>query len=189
MNEDLEKIERDIQNKKQELAVSKNSELENIFEDTNKQNSNPKPKNNIGGELVEKAFGQAIVKQVRENKELQDEMLNTADTFTRTKMQTIKTDVDTEHKKSIFNNKKDACESYGFNETTTPIWATKAMNVGYSCMLAIWLFIGTFTFMPIIFVMKKINVGLKNTWLAIIFALIIYFIITIGLPLLMPLLI
>ena len=65
-------------------------------------------------------------------------------------------------KKANFNNKKDACESYGFNEKTTPIWATKFMSTGYSIMLAIWLFIGSFTFMPVIFIAKKMSVGLKK---------------------------
>jgi hypothetical protein len=41
-------------------------------------------------------------------------------------------------------------------------------------MLAIWLFIGSFTFMPIIFVAKKISVGIKNVWVAGVLALLIY---------------
>ena len=89
-------------------------------------------------------------------------------------MQVIQTNVDTEQKEANFNNKKDACESYGFNEKTTPIWATKFMSIGYSIMLSIWLFIGTFTFMPVIFIAKKMSVGLKKTWIAVVFAIILY---------------
>ena len=89
-------------------------------------------------------------------------------------MKVIETNVDTENKEAHFNNKKDACESYGFNEKTTPIWATNVMSFGYSLMLGLWLFIGSFTFMPIIFIAKKISVGLKKTWLAVVFAIILY---------------
>ena len=51
-------------------------------------------------------------------------------------------------------------------------------NSGYSIMLSIWLFIGTFTFMPVIFIAKKMTVGLKKTWLAVVFAILLYFGIT-----------
>lgn len=129
-------------------------------------------------ELVEQMFEQAVVHQVANNDELKDNVLETAKKFTETKMQTIQTNVNTEFLEANFNNKKDACESYGFNEKTTPIWATKVMTFGYNIMLAIWLFVGSFTFMPVIFITKKMAVGLKRTWIAILFALIIYLSVT-----------
>lgn len=138
-------------------------------------------------ELIEQMFKDGIKYQITTDKSLQDTVLSTAKTYTETKMQTIITDVDTEHKEAIFNNKKDACESYGFNEKTTPIWATKFMSGGYSIMLAIWLFIGSFTFMPVIFVAKKLAVGIKNTWIAGLIAILLYLGITF-VPLLIALL-
>lgn len=124
--------------------------------------------------LVEQMFEQAVVHQVSNDDTLKENVLDTAKKYTETKMQTIRTNVDTEFLEANFNNKKDACESYGFNEKTTPIWATKFMGFGYNIMLAIWLFIGSFTFMPVIFITKKMAVGLRKTWVAILFALIIY---------------
>lgn len=128
------------------------------------------PKN----ELIENMFQQAVTYEVANNEDLKNKVLDAAKTYTDTKMKTIKTNVDTEHKEANFNNRKDACESYGFNEKTTPIWATKFMAWGYNVILAIWLFIGTFSFMPIIFVAKKLAVGLKKTWIAVVFAIVIY---------------
>ena len=52
------------------------------------------------------------------------------------------------------------------------------MSTGYSIMLAIWLFIGSFTFMPVIFIAKKMSVGLKKTWVAVVAAILLYFGIT-----------
>lgn len=156
-----------------ELAEKKPEVPQNMFD----KKEEPKEKvehTDKKNELVETMFEQAVVNQVATDENLKSNVLDTAKKFTETKMQTIKTDVDTEYKKANFNNKKDACESYGFNEKTTPIWATKVMTVGYDVMLAIWLFIGSFTFMPVIFIAKKLTVGLKKTWLAILFALIIY---------------
>ena len=124
--------------------------------------------------LVESMFEQAVVNQVATNEDLKDKVLQTAKKYTATKMDKIETDVDTEHKESVFNNNKDACESYGFNETTTPEWAVAFMRWGYNIMLAIWIFIGSFTFMPVIFVAKKVSVGVKNTWIAGLIAILLY---------------
>lgn len=151
---------------------------QNIFENRKESANSAVPVADKKEQLVENMFEQAVVHEVANNAELQDNVLETAKVYTNTKMQTIKTKVDTEHKEAVFDNRKDACESYGFNEKTTPIWATKAMSWGYNVMLAIWLFIGTFTFMPIIFIAKKMVVGLKKTWLAVIFALLIYLAVT-----------
>ena len=169
-NELAEKVEAFAREKEQQeiQAVS-------IFE-KKKQEIAPQeqPKTDEKNELIEGMFKDGIRYQVANNEELQNKVLETAKTYTETKMQVIQTDVDTEHKEAVFNNKKDACESYGFSEKTTPIWAIKLMSVGYSIMLGIWLFIGSFTFMPVIFVARKISVGLKKTWVAVLFAVSIY---------------
>lgn len=160
--ERLEQIKQEIIVKKQEAS---------IFDSPKEQ---PEQVEDKKGQLVESMFEQAVVHEVANNPELKESVLDTAKVYTETKMQVIKTNVDTEHKEANFNNRIDACASYGFNEKTTPIWATKLMTFGYNIMLAIWLFIGTFTFMPVIFIAKKMAVGLKHTWLAVIFALVIY---------------
>lgn len=125
-------------------------------------------------QLVEGMFNQAILHEVANNEELKEKVLDTAKTYVDTEMQTITTKVDTKNKEAVFDNNKDACESYGFNEKTTPRWAVKSMGLGYSIMLGIYIFFASFTVMPVIFLMKKIQVAVKKTWIAIILALIIY---------------
>lgn len=129
-------------------------------------------------ELVENMFEQAVVHQVANDKDLNQKVLSTAKTYTETKMETIKTKVETEKKEAVFDSNKDACESYGFNEKTTPTWAVACMRWGYNVMLAIYIAIASFTVMPIIFLMKKIQVAVKKTWIAIIMALVIYLAVT-----------
>lgn len=169
MNEDLDEVQKKIDEKKELTKV-------NVFEARKNEVAEVKSvkETDEKNELIQDMFKDGIRFQVANNKELQDNVLETAETYTKTKMQEIKTNVDTELKEAVFNNKKDACESYGFSEKTTPIWATKLMSIGYSIMLAIWLFIGTFTFMPIIFIAKKMSVGLKKTWIAVVFSIILY---------------
>ena len=158
-----------MEDEKQELMAKAN-----LFAETKDINSVMPVEKTTKEILVDNMFEQAVIHEVANNKELKDKVLDTAKVYTETKMQTIATDVNSEHLEAVFNNKKDACESYGFNEKRTPIWAIKFMNAGYSVMLAIWLFIGTFTYMPIIFIAKKISVGIKNTWIAGLFAVLLY---------------
>lgn len=164
-----------MEDEKEELMAKAN-----MFAETNDINSVIPAEKSTKDKLVDNMFEQAVIHEVATNKELKDKVLDTAKVYTETKMQTIATDVDTEHKEAVFNNKKDACESYGFNEKRTPIWAIKFMSFGYNIMLAIWLFIGTFTFMPIIFVAKKISVGIKSTWIAGVVAVLLYLGITLA---------
>lgn len=167
------------ENKEIELMPIEQIRQQNLFAKQPVPQEEPEKPQNDGKELlVQELFEQAVVHEVANNEELQNKVLATAKKFTDTKMKVIEQNVDSEHKEANFNNKKDACESYGFNEKMTPIWATKFMSVGYSVMLAIWLFIGTFTYMPVIFITKKLSVGIKHTWIAIVFALVLYLAVT-----------
>ena len=163
-SKDLQEIEEKVQKQT----------TKGIFSKMNKPAVVEEKKPDKKAQLVEGMFQEAVVHEVANNDSLKEKVLDTAKTYTETKMQVIKTEVDTEYKKAVFDNNADACESYGFNEKTTPSWAVKFMKVGYSIMLAIYLFLASFTVMPIIFLAKKIAVGLKKTWIAVLFAIIIY---------------
>jgi hypothetical protein len=161
---DLQVIENKVEEQKRKT----------IFDNMNKPAVVEEPKPDKKAELVEAMFQEAVVHEVGNNEDLKNQVLDTAKTYTETKMQVIKTEVDTEYKKAVFDNNADACESYGFNEKTTPSWAVRFMKVGYSIMLAIYLFLASFTVMPVIFLAKKMAVGLKKTWIAVVFAIVIY---------------
>ena len=166
---DIEELERKVEEKKQqELDFFKPKEqpvAEVKEQDKNQQ-------------LVQGMFNQAIVHEVSNNEELKGKVLDTAKTYVDTEMKTIENKVEEKHKEAVFDNNKDACESYGFNEKTTPTWAVKFMRWGYNVMLAIWLAIGSVTFMPVIFVAKKISVGIKKVWIAGVIAVLIYLSVT-----------
>ena len=132
--------------------------------------------------VVDAMFDSAVVASVATDNNLKQDVFDAAKKYTRTKMKTIETKVDTENKQVIFQSNKDACACYGFanKEDTTPAWAVRIMRYGYNVVLALRLVFGTLTFMPIIFVVKKISVGLKHTWLAVIVAICIYLLALIG---------
>lgn len=120
---------------------------------------------------------------------MQDKILDTAKDCVEKEIDKIKTDTNTRNTASKFDSAADACACYCFDkkEKTTPIWAVWYMKGGYNLVLLIYLIFATFTVLPITFLFKKIQVGIKMTWLAILLAVMIYLCFTFG-PILVTLL-
>ena len=159
MNEDLIAIQEEIDRRKAEQPVVVQTET--------------------AKSLVDKAFNQAIVNRVVENETVQADLLESADTVIKNKLNAIKSQAETEDKEAHFNNKKGACECFGYNETTTEKWAVNVMNIWHNAMTFLWIVIGFFTFAPITFISKKISVIFKKAWLAVLLAIIIYLAMTV----------
>lgn len=184
-NTDLEAIEREIAERKNAVATVEEKPVAPViqFEKNTEKKAFTNGKD-TACELVGNAFNQAIVHKVTTDTNLQNEMLDIAGNVVKNKTNAIKERADQEDKEAYFNNKKNACECFGYNEATTEKWAVKVMNFWHNIMTAIWLFIGFFTFAPITFVAKKITVIFKKSWIAITLAIIIYLMVVVGIPLL-----
>ena len=135
-------------------------------------------------ELVEEAFNQAVIHRVTTDESVQEELLDSAEKVIRNKTNAIRERADQEDKAAYFNNKKGACECFGYDEETTEKWAVTMMNFWHNIATAIWIVIGFFTFAPITFVAKKIVVIFKKSWIAIIVSILLYLLIVVGIPLL-----
>lgn len=185
MNEDLDEIERTIKERKQAVTVSGETPAVPVIPfETPAEKQGSAAGKDTAGELVESAFNQAIVHKVTTDESVQNELLESAGKVIKNKTETLKARADLEDKTAYFNNKKGACECFGYNETTTEKWAVKVMSFWHNIMTAIWLLIGFFTFAPITFVAKKITVIFKKTWVAITLAVILYLLFVVGVPLL-----
>lgn len=125
-------------------------------------------------DLVEQALDQAVVTTIKNDEKVQSEILDGANQIIHNKTNALKTQAKTEEKAAHFNNKKNACECFGYNETTTEKWAVSLMGIWHSVITALWILIGMVTFAPVTFVFKKLSVMIKTTWLAILIAVAIY---------------
>lgn len=141
------------------------------------------------GDLVGDAFNSAAVATIKNDEALQDKILGTAKDCVEKEIDKIKTETTTRTTAAKFDSAADACSCYCFSkkEKTTPIWAVWYMKGGYNLVLFIYLIFATFTVLPITFLFKKIQVGIKMTWLAILLAVVIYLCFTFG-PILVTLL-
>lgn len=176
--DDLDEIKKEIELRKQQSTPIINFDKKNV------ENEMPTTAQDKASELVENAFNQAIVHRVATDEAVQEELLDSANTVIHNKMNALKAKADQEEKEAYFNNRRNACDCFGYNEATTEKWAVNLMNLWHNLFTAIWLFIGGFTFAPITFVAKKITVIFKKSWVAITLAIVIY-LAAVGAPILL----
>jgi hypothetical protein len=138
----------------------------------------PKENEPKAGEMVEQAFTAAVYATVANNEKVQSDIAEGAEKVIQNKTSAIKAQAELEAKEAFFKNKKNACECFGFNETTTEKWAVSVMAIWHNIATALWIIVGMFTFAPIIFFVKKVNVLIKKAWLAVTVAIIIYLLVT-----------
>lgn len=164
----IEEIEQEVQ----ERTYSSN--LPQISFDTKPNTLLTENKKNSASDLIDSAFEQAIINRVATQEEVQEKILDSAEKVIDNKLNEIKANAEREDKAAHFNNKKAACECFGYNETTTEKWAVNLMNFWHNIMNAIWIGIGFITFAPVTFIAGKIAVIFKKAWLAVLIAIIIY---------------
>lgn len=163
------------QKQAEEKALSERNALQAVEDRQIQFNQEPqKQEKDKATQLVESAFNQAIIERVANNENVQKELLDSAEKVIDNKLNKIKSDTEKEDKEAHFNNKKGACDCFGYDEPTTEKWAVNVMNIWHNAMTAIWLFIGFFTFAPITFIAKKIGVIFKKAWVAVVLAIVIY---------------
>lgn len=125
-------------------------------------------------EIVEQAYQQAAIAQVKNDEEVQEQLLDGAKQAIQNKVDAIKDRAEQEAKEAHFLNKKDACECFGYSEKTTEKWAVNYMGWWHNLFTAIWITIGMLTFAPITFIGKKLKVIFKLTWVAMLMAALIW---------------
>lgn len=152
----------------------KNIQMQNnMFARESKTSNFDKTESNLNN-LVDNAFSHAIIATITDSEEVRNDLLSTAEKVIRHKTDAIGSDAEAMSKKAYFNNKKGACECFGYNEDTTEKWAVNIMNIWHNIMTIVWVFIGFFTFAPVTFLAKKIAVIFKKAWVAVLLALVIY---------------
>ncbi len=145
MNNDLLELEKEIQARKQSQAVAVSGGETPAVPAISFDKPVEKREIQAGDktqQLVEEAFNQAVIHRVATDESVQKDLLDSAGKVVKNKTDAIKERADLEDKTAYFNNKKGACECFGYNEATTEKWAVKVMSFWHNVMTAIWLFIG-----------------------------------------------
>lgn len=154
------------------LIEAKNTVLKNtnVFKHSKDDDENQ----SITTKLVQQGVQSAIVHKLKNEQEIQEKFLGTADKVITTNISKVVNEAEKNEKLAIYENHKDACDLYGINEKTVPKWVVKACVTVQNFWYAMWIVIGFFTIAPVVFVSKKIKIIVKHTWIAVIIALIVY---------------
>lgn len=129
-------------------------------------------------EVVAEVFGQAVVHTVVNNEDIQDKLLDTAHAVVENKAEVLANRAEKESKASFIEKHSDACFYFGYDDTTTSKFHVKLMAFWIFVLNTIYIFtVGFFVVSPISFILRKLKVIIKKTWLAIILALLIYFLV------------
>lgn len=126
------------------------------------------------GDLIEQGIGYTVVQKIRNDQDVQDRIGETANRLIDNKLVEKANETERKKKEQVFQNNKDACDLYGIDEKTVPVWVVNCAKFVQNFWYLIWLIVGFFTTAPIVFLSKKIAVVFKKTWVAVLLAILIY---------------
>lgn len=126
------------------------------------------------GDLIEQGIGFTVVQKIQTDTDIQEKIGQTANRMIDNKLVEKANETERQKKEEVFKNNKDACDLYGIDEKTVPVWVVKSAKVVQNFWYLIWLVVGFFTTAPVVFLSKKIAVVFKKTWISVLLAIIIY---------------
>lgn len=124
--------------------------------------------------LLDKGVDAAIVHKITNDDDVRSRLLDTANDIINNKLDEKHNDSERDKKRAALENNKDACDLYGIDEKTVPIWVVKAAKIVQNFWYIVWIIIGFATTAPVVFLSKKLSVVFKRTWVAVLLAIIIY---------------
>lgn len=124
--------------------------------------------------LVDRGVDAAIVHKITNDDDVKSRLLDTANDIINNKLDEKQNDSERDKKRAALENNKDACDLYGIDEKTVPIWVVKAAKIVQDFWYMVWIIIGFATTAPVVFLSKKLSVVFKRTWVAVLLAIIIY---------------
>lgn len=124
--------------------------------------------------LLDKGVDAAIIHKITNDDDVKNRLLDTANDIINNKLDEKQNDSERGKKRAALENNKDACDLYGIDEKTVPIWVVKAAKIVQDFWYIVWIIIGFVTTAPVVFLSKKLSVVFKRTWVAVLLAIIIY---------------
>ena len=124
--------------------------------------------------LVDRGVDAAIIHKITSDNDVKSRLLDTANDIINNKLDEKQNDSERDKKRAALENNKDACDLYGIDEKTVPIWVVKAAKIVQDFWYIVWIIIGFATTAPVVFLSKKLSVVFKRTWVAVLLAIILY---------------
>ena len=139
------------------------------------------------GKLVSDAHKHAIINEVKTNKDLQEKFIGQARRTVENELDAINQESILKRHKVTYDVNREVCRVYGVDEHV-PLWQVWLMKIGAGFWFLIYWVFATFTIAPINIFFKGIKTFIKNNFIVLLFAIICYLIIVVGIPLIISLL-
>ena len=130
--------------------------------------------------LVEQAHMAAAEVIIKKSDPIKKEILEAAESTVHNKTEELKNKAEIKAKKALFENNKDACACFGFEEDTTEKWAVNYMKIWNRIFTLLYLIVGSFTFAPVLYIAGKLRAIIKRSWVAVLLAVSIYLIVVLS---------
>lgn len=135
--------------------------------------------------LITQVFDQAKMAVIQNDDVIKDEILQNAKKDIKTEVQTLSTQTSIKNKNANYERNKEACKLFGFKDNSNvENWQQRLMVWGYNFWFVIYYVLAFPTIAPITFLFSKIQGCIKQTWLSISLAILVYAMVSIGLPVL-----
>lgn len=133
-------------------------------------------------EIVDNLHKQAIVDVVKNDVQVQEALMGNAKNSIINEFESKEQETIDKRQKATYNANEEACKNYGIDKAV-PLWQIRMMKFGSSVWFVIYFIVASVTIAPVNVFFKGIKSFIKQTWLAIIFAIFMYLVITVGIPL------
>lgn len=134
-------------------------------------------------QLLQAMQAQAMSKVVQEDEETRKMLLDSAKETVKNEFKGMEQKSLVKKQEATYDANSEACRNYGIDKAV-PLWQIKIMKIGSAFWFMIYFIVATFTVAPIMVFFKGIKSFIKQTWLAVIFAIITYLIFAVVIPLL-----
>ena len=133
-------------------------------------------------EVIEKLQQEALLHAVKTDKATQEKLLDNAKKSAENEFYAMEQKSIAKKQEATYNANEEACKNYGIDKAVA-LWQIKLMKIGSAIWFILYFIIATFTIAPIMVFFKGIKSFIKQTWLAVIFAL-LYLVFAVLIPLL-----
>ena len=134
-------------------------------------------------EVIEKLQQEALLHAVKTDKATQEKLLDNAKKSAENEFYAMEQKSIAKKQEATYNANEEACRNYGIDKAVA-LWQIKLMKIGSAIWFILYFIIATFTIAPIMVFFKGIKSFIKQTWLAVIFALLLYLVLSVVIPIL-----
>ena len=162
--------------------------IEDIQQDLNisffndeKKEENKKEETNKTKEIITKVHEQATIDIVKNDKEVQQKILDKAHTSIDRELDTLDQVEKERNQKATYDANREACEIFGIDKDVAT-WKVKLMRFGDNIWFLVYYVVAFVTIAPINRFAKGIKAFIKQSWLVIIVAILMWALIFVGIP-------